>query len=134
MKMLLVAFALLIAYPLRAEWKPEYASSPAEVQQWYRDAELTDAARKRFPYKKCCDHADVVETQFRVTSAGAQDEWWWLDGDMWRQVQADIIHWGMSAPGGSRHCLSSKARKPASFPATAGYDATGGRRKAARHS
>lgn len=120
MRILLVAFILVISWPLRAEWKPEYANSPPEVQQWYRNAELTEAARKRFPYKKCCDHADVVKTQFRVTSTGAHDEWWWLDGDMWRKVPDDIIHWGVSAPGGKPTLFVFQGKETCFFPGDGG--------------
>lgn len=49
-----------------ARWKPEYASQPQEVRDWYSRAELTPKAQMRFPFKSCCEHADVVKTQFRV--------------------------------------------------------------------
>ena len=82
--------ALLVTAAL-AHWKPEYASQPQEVQDWYRAAELTPAAQERFHFKSCCDHADVVNTQFRVSKTNA-DEWWWLDGSTWKQIPPDIIH------------------------------------------
>jgi len=72
-----------------ATWKPEYAANPPEVQAWYRNAELTEAAKIRFPFKKCCDHADVVKTKFSVNKTSQGDEWFWLDGDQWRKVPGD---------------------------------------------
>jgi len=78
--------AVALATPVEARWKAEYASQPPEVQQWYRDAELTRAAQVRFPFKKCCDHADVVKTRFNVNRTNAGDEWYWLDGDKWRRI------------------------------------------------
>jgi hypothetical protein len=95
----LVSAAFLLA-PAQARWKPDYANQPPEVQDWYRNAQLTERAQQRFPFKNCCEHADVVKTQFRVNKATSGDEWYWLDGETWRRVPADIIHWGERAPGG----------------------------------
>lgn len=91
----LVALGVSLA---QAEWKPEYASASADVRQWCRDAELTPAAKKRFSFQKCCDHADVVRTRFRVAQVDGADEWWWLDEGTWRRVPPDVIHWGKHAP------------------------------------
>lgn len=81
-----------------ARWKPEYASQPQEVRDWYSRAELTPKAQMCFPFKSCCEHADVVKTQFRVNKSTSGDEWYWLDGEKWRRVPEDIIHWGQTAP------------------------------------
>ena len=81
-----------------ARWKPEYASQPQAVQDWYKNAELTPKAQMRFAFKSCCEHADVVKTQFRVNRNTSGDEWYWLDGETWRRVPDDIIHWGETAP------------------------------------
>src|SRR5262245_19664640 len=90
--------AMMLASPVGATWKPEYANLQFEVQQWYRNAELTKAAQPRFPFKKCCDHSDVVKTKFNVNKTSAGDEWYWLDGEEWRRIPDDIIHWNESAP------------------------------------
>src|ERR1700759_3671072 len=82
--------ATMLASPVGATWKPEYADQPFEVQQWYRNAELTQAAQTRFPFRKCCDHSDVVKTKFNVNKTNAGDEWYWLDGEQWRRVPDDI--------------------------------------------
>jgi hypothetical protein len=81
-----------------ARWKPEYVNAPQEVRDWYQHAQLTPKARMRFPFKSCCEHADVVKTQFRVNRATSGDEWYWLDGQDWRRIPDDIIHWGETAP------------------------------------
>ncbi len=81
-----------------ARWKPEYANVPQIVRDWYSHAELTPAAQMRFPFKSCCEHADVVRTQFRVNRATAGDERYWLDGQDWRRIPDDIVHWGETAP------------------------------------
>ena len=95
-----VAGVLLAALinPAEARWKPEYAQLPQEVRDWYQKAELTPQAQKRFAFKSCCEHADVVKTQFRVNRLTSGDEWYWLDGETWRRVPDDIIHWGETAP------------------------------------
>lgn len=90
----------LIALPTataQARWKAEYADASPVVRDWYESRVLTEAAQKRFPFKSCCAHSDVVKTKFKTTTG---DEWWWLDGATWRQVPADIIHWDQHAPDG----------------------------------
>src|SRR3954454_21381955 len=93
----LLGFTALFALGVQAQatWKPEYASNPPEVQEWYRNAELTSSARVRFPFKKCCDHADVVKTKFAVNKVDGRDEWFYEDspGHM-KRIPDDIIHWG----------------------------------------
>ena len=38
---LAIAASLAFAASAHATWKPEYANSPPDVQEWYRNAELT---------------------------------------------------------------------------------------------
>jgi hypothetical protein len=78
----------------------QYVNVPQEIREWYRNAELTPAAQQRLQWKKCCDHADVVKTQFRVNKSTGGDEWYWLHDGQWKRIPSDIIHWGVSAPGG----------------------------------
>jgi hypothetical protein len=53
-------------------WKPEYAQNSREVQNWYKSQEMTPATRERLgvAWKSCCEHGDVVRTQFRVEYQG----------------------------------------------------------------
>jgi hypothetical protein len=88
-----------IATAAEARWKPQYASAPQEIQDWYRNAELTEAAQRRFGFKSCCAKSDVVRTRFRP-SADGDDGWDYLDGDTWRRVPPDIVHEDKFAPGG----------------------------------
>jgi hypothetical protein len=88
------------AHKANATWKPEYANAPQEAQDWYRNAQLTDSAQKRFGFKSCCAHSDVVKTTFRVDNASGDDAWYWLNDGEWHQIPSDVIHWGESAPGG----------------------------------
>ena len=104
----------------RAEWKPEYASQPQDVRDWYKNAELTTAAQVRFPFKKCCDHADVVRTRFSVSRIDGHDEWSWLDGATWRRVPDDVIHWGVSAPGGQPTLFVYSGKETCFFPGESG--------------
>jgi hypothetical protein len=89
---------MTIAKQAQATWKPEYANAAPEVQEWYRNAQLTDAAERRFGFKSCCAHSDVVKTAFRVDKATNGDEWYWLNNGQWTPIPSDIIHWGESAP------------------------------------
>jgi hypothetical protein len=62
---------------------------------------LTPQASQRLKgWKSCCDHSDLVKTQFRVNKTDGADEWWWLNGDKWQRIPNDVIHWGETAPGG----------------------------------
>jgi hypothetical protein len=81
-----------------ARWKPEYVNAPQAVRDWYQHAQLTKKAQMRFAFKSCCAHSDVVRTKFRVSRTDGRDEWFWLDGQDWRRIPDDIIHWGEHAP------------------------------------
>ena len=111
---------VVLAGPANATWKTEYAQNPPEVQEWYRNAELTDAAKGRFPFKKCCDHADVVKTQFRVNKTTKGDEWYWLDGEQWRRIPDDIIHWGRTAPNRQPTLFIYSGKETCFFPGDGG--------------
>lgn len=78
----------------------QYANSPNRA--WYREQQINPEARERLKvmWKSCCDHSDVVKTRFRVDRTTADDQWFWLDGNTWRQVPADIIHWNDPTPDG----------------------------------
>jgi hypothetical protein len=112
--------AVALASQAEATWKPEYADNPPEVQEWYRNAELTEAAKFRFPFKKCCDHADVVKTSFNVNRTSNGDEWYWLDGDRWRRIPDDVIHWGAMRPAVSPRCSSIREKETCFFPGDGG--------------
>ncbi len=112
---------VVLASPVGATWKPEYANQPFEVQQWYRNAELTKAAQTRFPFKKCCDHSDVVKTKFNVNKTSSGDEWYWLDGDSWRRIPDDIIHWQEHAPNGQPTLFIYNGKETCFFPGDSGF-------------
>jgi len=119
----LLGFTALFALgvPPQATWKPEYASNPPEVQEWYRNAELTSSARVRFPFKKCCDHADVVKTKFAVNKVDGRDEWFYEDspGHM-KRIPDDIIHWGKTAPNGQPTLFVYSGNETCFFPGDGG--------------
>jgi len=115
-----VALLALLSLSAQATWKPEYAQLPQEVQDWYRSAELTLSAQKRFPYKKCCDHADVYKTQFRVDKSSGADQWLYLIDGEWKLIPPDIIHWGESAPGGQPTLFLFKGKETCFFPGEGG--------------
>ena len=112
--------AIALASPVGATWKPEYANRPIEVQMWYRNAELTKAAQTRFPFKKCCDHSDVVKTKFNVNKTSAGDEWYWLDGEQGRRIPEDIIHWEERAPSGLPTLFIYNGKETCFFPSEGG--------------
>ena len=115
-----IVAALALASPVGATWKPEYANQPLEVQQWYRNAELTEAAQVRFPFKKCCDHSDVVKAKFNVNKTSAGDEWYWLDGENWRRIPDDIIHWEERAPNKLPTLFIYNGKETCFFPGDSG--------------
>jgi hypothetical protein len=95
----IIAIGLALLNAAHARWKPEYANAPQAVQDWYQSRELTEAAQSRFHFKSCCAHSDVVKTKFKVGGAG-NDQWWWLDGEAWKRIPDDVIHWNEHAPDG----------------------------------
>ena len=98
-----------------ATWKPQYADAPQAVQDWYKNAELTPEAKKRFNFTSCCAHSDVVKTQFHVDKKNGGDQWWWLDGGEWKLVPPDIIHWGEAAPDGQPTLFALGGTLPTCF-------------------
>jgi hypothetical protein len=49
---LVLAAATLFPATSPARWKPQYASVPQEIQDWYKSRKLTDAAAKRFAFRR----------------------------------------------------------------------------------
>ena len=114
------SIVLLCSLPAQATWKPEYALRPQWVQDWYRNAELTLSAQQRFPYKKCCEQADVIQTQFRVNKTSGDDEWFYFtDGD-WKRIPPDIIHWGETAPSRQPTLFVYQGKETCFFPGEEG--------------
>lgn len=97
-----VALSALMATasPARAHWKAEYAAVSPAVQEWFGNAELTASARERLGFRSCCKSSEVVHTKFKVNRVNGADEWYWLDGETWKRVPPDIIHWGETGPNG----------------------------------
>ena len=83
-------------------WKPEYAQNPPEVQDWYKSRILTPETKARLgvPWNSCCDHSDVVRTQFRANKSDGKDEWWYVDptDHQWKLMPDDIIQEGDPSP------------------------------------
>jgi len=96
----LIGVAVIISTSAWCRWKPEYASQPQAVQDWYSSRVLTPEAAKRFGFTSCCAHSDVVKTKFHVNRKSGNDEWFWLNGTAWEKIPDDIIWWGESAPNG----------------------------------
>ena len=87
-----------------------WANSP--YKGWAGKQEVMPAARPRFCQPatmncSCCNGADIVKTQFRVSkkvgpSGYPEDEWWFLNRitNKWDKVPDDIIHWDEPTPTG----------------------------------
>jgi hypothetical protein len=76
----------------------QWNDQPAAVREWYQNATLTAAARKRFNFIPCCSYAEVVQSQFRVDRVNGADHWFYRNAGAWAQIPDDIIHWDESAP------------------------------------
>jgi len=70
----------------------EIPGATPEMQAWYSNAAIMPEARKRLPWAKCCNHAEVVRTQFRVNKTDRGDEWYYLAEGKWKLIPRDIIH------------------------------------------
>src|SRR4051812_49209787 len=93
-KLLIYAFLMTLVVS-GAKADDPWAQSP--YKSWYDAAEPTAAAKKHFGINKCCNHAEVVRTQFRKKLN--TDEWFYLDEKMhtWRKVP-DFIIWENKQP------------------------------------
>lgn len=120
-RLAVIILALLLSYPAGARWKPEYTQLPQSVKDWYQNAELTEAARKRFNFIKCCAQADTVQTRFKVNKTTGRDEWWYINHNgSWEQIPDDIIHWGQSGPEGKPVLFVITNRPVCFFPPESG--------------
>ena len=109
---LICALAMIaLLSPGLTRWRPEYAELPQATREWFRTRTLTPAAQARFNFSNCCDHADVVDTKFRVDKTTGNDQWWWLNGTQWQRVPDDIIHWGEHHPEGKAILFISPIHK-----------------------
>jgi hypothetical protein len=93
-----------------------YGNVDPAVREWYRTRTLTPAAEKRIGFKSCCDAGDVVLTKFRAEG----DQWFWLDGDQWKLVPPDIIHWGDVTPTGEPILFAVAGKEVCFFPGAGG--------------
>jgi hypothetical protein len=117
---LMLATAILLPVASQAKWKPQYASAPQEVQDWYKSRKLTDAAAKRFAFKSCCDGSDKVETQFRVDRATGEDKWYYQKDDQWIEVPPDVIWWDEHSPTGEAILFAVDGKPTCFFPPRGG--------------
>jgi len=104
--------------PAAARWKPEYAQLPKEVVDWYQTRKLTKATQKRLrvSWDSCCSNADVVKTRFRVSRVDNDDIWEYeLPDGTWKEVPADIIHWGDHSPSGDAVLFAVSSHGPVCF-------------------
>lgn len=106
------------ALPSLARDNGQWVGTDPAVREWYRTRTLTPAAEKRIGFKSCCDHSDVVKTQFRA--GDNRDQWLWLNGERWEVVPPDIIHWGDVTPTGEPVLFAVGGRPTCFFPGTGG--------------
>lgn len=81
---------LLLAYP-----------ASAEKQSWYEQQNLTPETRARLAvsWTSCCNNSEVVRPRFRVNRTTFEDEWSYLDGNTWRRIPPDTIHYNATPDG-----------------------------------
>jgi hypothetical protein len=120
MSYLMLATATLLPIASQAKWKPQYASAPQEVQDWYKSRKLTEAAAKRFAFKSCCDGSDKVETQFRVDRATGGDKWYYQMDGQWIEVPPDVIWWDEHSPTGEAILFAVDGKPTCFFPPRGG--------------
>lgn len=78
-----------------------YIQAPADWQKWFSEALTTPESRPRlatqgFIWHSCCNHADRVKTQFKVSeNKPYEDQWHYLDPQtqQWVRIPNDIIHY-----------------------------------------
>lgn len=119
-KFWLVAVFVLIAFPANSKWKPQYAELPQAERDWYSTRILTPAAEAIYHFHSCCNNADRVLTKFKVNRVNGQDEWWWLDGEVWKLVPPIIIWWDEHSPTGEPVMFAVNGRPVCFYPPQSG--------------
>ena len=61
-----------------------------------------------------------VRTRFTVNRSDAGDEWFYLDGETWKRIPPDVIHWGETAPGGQPTLFVYSGTETCFFPGDSG--------------
>jgi hypothetical protein len=86
----LLAF-ILSTYWMRNALEEDWQGSP--FAGWADKQEVLPAARERLSGQvKCCNQAEIVKTQFRV-SRTHEDQWFYLTKENeWKRKPPDIIH------------------------------------------
>jgi hypothetical protein len=87
--------------------KAEWDGVKGPHSDWYEKQMINPEAKLRLgvSWNSCCNHSDVVKTRFRVNHSQKndkwdEDEWHYLDGNTWRKVPSDIVHWNDPTPDG----------------------------------
>lgn len=117
-----LAFLALLTLTLAgyAHDNGQYADAPQAVRDWYRNAQLTEAAQKRIGFKSCCAHSDVVKTTSTGRAAPTSGYWLPAGASEFQQVPPDIIHWGESAPDGQPTLFATGALPTCFYPGQSG--------------
>lgn len=116
----LVALTLMITAGFyRASAHELHGVSP-EYQRWAGQVEILPEARKRLPWSKCCNHAEVFRTKFMPIKENGQDGYLYKVGEDWKRVPPDIIHWGEKAPDGQPTLFIYQGKETCFFPAEGG--------------
>ena len=73
----------------------------ADHQSWYEQQELNPETQVRLAvsWKSCCNNSEVVRPRFRVNRTTYEDEWYWLDGNTWRRIPSDTVHYNETPDG-----------------------------------
>ena len=88
---ILVLILILSTYWMRNARAEDWQGSP--FAGWVDKQEVMPAARERLSGQvKCCNQAEIVKTQFRVSRAH-EDQWFYLTKEnKWKRIPPDIFH------------------------------------------
>ncbi len=62
----------------------------------------------------------MVRTRFTLNKTDAGDECFYLDGETWKRIPPDIIHWDQTAPGGQPTLFVYSGKETCFFPGDSG--------------
>ena len=71
-------------------YKPDYEHEDQATREWFRNARLTPAAKRRLSWSGCCDNADRFVTTFENTTG--TDEWFYYKDGHKVDIPWDTIH------------------------------------------
>jgi hypothetical protein len=114
--------AVAVSWPASARWREEFANVDPVIRAWYESRNMTEATMKRlgWHWRSCCDHGDVVHTQFDHRDVFGKGEWYYMAEGDWKLIPEDTVQYGQSPPKNEPVLFVYYGKEVCFFPPDAG--------------